>query len=218
MAIHLAKTAWAGAFAALALGFSGGVASAAPMLDFQIDYDASSVVLTETGGSGATVSAAIAESGLGPIFSLGAGESQSFDFLRFTPDCTGLRCNGLHEYDITATLVFEIPDQSVSSDGNAGAAVLFGGIIGGALFWDDVPITLTTSDGSMYTVDFEGGIDFFLGRSATTSASVSVDKIVAIAEPATLALFRSRADRSWPGGAATRDRAAIAPSSRLPVT
>ena len=77
----------------------------------------------------------------------------------------------------------------MSSGGDAGAIILAGSIAFGGLEWDDVPVTLTTGDGSMYTVDFEEGVTLFSGDAVTTTASVTVDKIIAVAEPATLGLL-----------------------------
>ncbi|MCG7520490.1 hypothetical protein [Ruegeria sp. Ofav3-42] len=149
-------------------------------MDFDIDLANSNVSLTQTGSGLACsftscgISASLAP-GLGGAFSLGEGDSSTFDFLQF--EGSGY---GGTTYDIVATLAFTQPAGGSTTSGGSGGALLINGYIaGGSLFWDSVPATTTLADGSMYTVDFQGGIALLAGNSITTSATVTADKIIA---------------------------------------
>lgn len=182
------------ALAAAALAAASSSATAAE-IDFTIDVGSSYVtLLDQTGGgincdwSNCGVTAALA-SGFGGSFSLGEGGTEVFDFITFGGD--GTTGNFVfpddRDFTIEAKLAFSSPSTSVLSGGSGGAFLLGGYIVAGSLYWDDVPVSVYLSDGSMVTVDFQGGHGILLEGDAdyTTWASVTVD---AIASPAAVPL------------------------------
>ena len=141
--------------------------------------DGSSVTLTDSGSglvcfiTNCGVSAALASGLDGMTFDLdNAGDMNSFDFLTFTGQGSGLTA-----FDITATLAFNPPSLSTTSGGSGGALLKRGTIIGGTLTWDDVPETYVLSDGSELSVVFAGCTFIFCGDDVTTSASVTLDSV-----------------------------------------
>lgn len=162
------------AAAVLSLG-----ASSAHAVTFTVDAANSSVSLTETfsgllcDATNCGVTAELSAGLGGTTFDLNnPGDSNSFDFLKFTG--TG---SGLVSYDVTATLAFSPPELSVTSGGSGGAFLIFGSIIGAALTWNNVPAVAVLADGTELNIDFEDGIGLFLGNSVTTSASVRLDEV-----------------------------------------
>jgi len=159
--------------AVVALGMAAPAAAAT--LTFDIDVAGSGVSLTETGSlcmSGPCGVNADLASGFGSSFTLAEGETATFDFLDFAGFGTGLAA-----YDAVATLAFSSPTAAVSSTGGGGVLNLGGSILAGILLWDTSPQTVTLSDGTMFTVAFEGGFGVLLGDNTVTSASVTLDKI-----------------------------------------
>lgn len=153
-------------------------AEATSAATFTIDGAGSSVSLEETGsgvGCGLTncgVTANLAAGLDGMTFDLtNPGETETFDFLTFTGDGSGLAT-----YDITANLAFVTPDVSATGSGTSGVALFYGSIAGGTLSWDSgVPAQVGFGDGGLATINFEGGTGIFLGDTATTAASVKLD-------------------------------------------
>ena len=80
---------------------------------------------------------------------------------------------GTVAYNVLATLAFSAPaGADTTGDGDAGALLIGGSIVGGFLTWNNLPKHITLGDGSKISVDFEGGIALLEGKSVTTSASV----------------------------------------------
>ena len=181
---------------AIALVFTvAGNASAIP-IDFDIAGDStsgdnpySSVTLDNisTWPSGWTSISADIVSGLdGESFFLDDGESYTFNFFTITVD--GL---GLGSADIEATLAFEKPSGlEVTGTGTGGWFTVFGLISGGRLTWDNMPQTVTLSDGSYFDVDFEDVLIAGLGNQTTVSATVTAHA-APVPEPATILLLGS---------------------------
>jgi hypothetical protein len=162
----------------------GGVASASPVINFDIDGPGSSVSTTGYPQLSANLVA-----GLGnEMFSLAQGESHSFDFFTISLDPC---CWTSGVYGIEATLAFDAPAGSGPAQGSGGgwASTFFGIISGGFLTWDSstLPDILTTANGSIFSVDFADGIDLSLGNSATVQATVTATSVVPI--PAALPLM-----------------------------
>ncbi|MEX2628964.1 MAG: PEP-CTERM sorting domain-containing protein [Tistlia sp.] len=170
-----------------------GAVQAAPMLDFVVDGANSSVTMTQSGGGLACL---LTSCGLevelapgldGHSFSLGNGDTETFDFLVFTAD--GSTAFFDRDFEITATLAFSEPTGAdTTGTGSGGAFLLNGFIIAGSLFWTNLPTVFELAQGSTIGVDFEDGITLLAGNSVTTTASVSGVNIV-VPEPATLALL-----------------------------
>lgn len=185
------KTFSLAVISASAIALSAGAASAAT-LNFEIDLANSSVTLTETGGGGLTcwITSCGIEASLAPgltsasPFALGEGETESFDFIKFSGDgTTGLTGRS---FEITATLAFTTPASSTTSGGSGTAYLLGGYITAGSLYWNDVPASIVLDDGSEITVNFAGGHGLLLDgkKTYTSGASVTVDSIAPIPLPA----------------------------------
>ena len=170
-----------------------GSASAIP-INFNIAGDSSSdddpyssVTLsnTSTWPSGWTSISADIVSGLdGVSFSLGDGESYTFDF--FTIEVEGL---GFGTADIAATLAFEDPSgYEVTGSGSGGWFTIYGLYSWGYLTWADMPQRLTLSDGNYFEVDFENIATIGLGNQTTVSATVTAHA-APVPEPSTVMLL-----------------------------
>jgi len=160
---------------AAVVAFGMALPAAAATLTFDIDTAGSGVSLTETGSFCLTSSCGVDGSlaaGFGSSFTLAEGESITFDFLTFDGVGTGAAM-----YNIDATLAFSSPTAAVSSGGAGGALSIGGSILAGLLLWDSSPQTVTLSDGTSFTVAFEGGIGILLGNSVSTSATVTLNSI-----------------------------------------
>lgn len=166
--------------AVVALGLAA--PASATTMTFDIDVANSGVSLTETGSlcligdCGVTASLA---SGFGSSFMLDEGETYTFDFTTFVAEDGA----GIAGYDISATLAFASPSATVAATGGGGALTFGGSILGGLLIWDSSPQTVTASDGTVFTVAFEGGFGILLGNSVTTTASVTLDSAAPVATP-----------------------------------
>ena len=168
-----------------------GSASAIP-INFDIagdntsdDDPYSSVTLDNISTYGWTsISAKIVDGLDGESFSLGDGESHTFDF--FTIQVEG---SGLGTADIEATLAFEEPSESaVTGTGSGGWFTIFGIISGGCLTWTDMPQTITLFDGDYFDVDFEDILIAGFGNTTTVSATVTAHA-APVPEPATILLL-----------------------------
>ena len=171
-----------GAIALAGILTSAGAAEAA--IQFTLDPTASSVTITDQSGGGVLcsitscgVEAALAP-GLGGSFAIDTGDVETFDFIAWT--ATGSTGLSPRTFDVTATLAFSEPTgATTTSGGGGGAFFLLGTITGGLLTWDDVPASLTLTDGSLIEVDFQGGVTILpLTATVVTSASVTGVNIV----------------------------------------
>jgi hypothetical protein len=164
-------------------------ASAAPMLNFDVDgAPGSSVSRTITGCDaflGACTLTATLASGLdAEVFSLEAGQSRSFDFFDVTVG-GGVFASGTAE--ITAKLAFDVPSGvSVVGEGEGSWVTILGFLNGGRLEWADMPKQVALSDGSTFEVTFTDVHEFGIGNTATVKAVV---KATHVPEPAALALL-----------------------------
>ena len=170
----------------VATAFAATLAAPASAALFVADVANSSVTVTETGGEGARVSAALAPGLKGTAFELeSAGDSETFDFIDFSVTCDGAPfCAGVRSYDISATLAFDPPQVAATGSGSGGALVLFGTIMGGYLFWDGVPQQVDIGGGGLATIDFEEGIALLGADNHTASARVTLDRLAAVPLPA----------------------------------
>jgi hypothetical protein len=83
-------------------------------------------------------------------FSLGQGESHTFDFFK-------IRVGGLGgaTVDVAATLGFDLLfGMSATGNGDGWYATLLGKVSGGSLVWNDLPTILTAPDGAQFSVVF----------------------------------------------------------------
>ena len=158
-------------------------ARAATMLDFQINPGATSVTIANQSGGGLVcafsncgVNVDIA-SGLPTSFSLGAGDTYSFDFITWTSDgSTGFSAR---QFSVNATVAFNLPLGAIASSSGNGAAFFISGVFtGGVLNWNNVPTSIALTDGSVISIDFEDGLKILpLIGSITTHASVTVESV-----------------------------------------
>jgi hypothetical protein len=159
-----------------------------------LNFDITNIDVTVTPGSGfclgCSVSATPTSTTIPITFSLGAGQSNTFQFVDF--DLHGL---GVGSATIDATLTFDSPiSGSVGSSGDADyfkIIVPFVGFIsGGSLTWNPVypnnPIT--TADGSTFSVSFQDLEGIQVGKHVADYVTITADS-VAVPEPATWALM-----------------------------
>jgi hypothetical protein len=155
-------------------------------ITFQPDLGASKVDISYDWSLGTQLTTTMAASPAS--FTLGDGQSSSpFDF--FTLSLLGC---GTGSADITATLKFAAPSASVTGEGDSLYAVArigrfyFGG---GALYWDEMPLTFNLADGSSFDVVFSDILAFGIGNSATVQATVTAHEAAPVPEPTTLFLL-----------------------------
>ncbi|WP_426960219.1 PEP-CTERM sorting domain-containing protein [Muricoccus radiodurans] len=181
------RTAAAALFSASAAVASGS-ASAAPVIQFDIDGAPASSATANVGAGvcvGCFVNTAISGSLDNQVFSLGQGQSETFNF--FTVTVGGFFAAAA--VNVSATLAFDLPTGiSVQGNGSGGFVTVFGVLSGGTLTWNDLPTSVLLSDGSAFSVDFSDIAAFGIGNSATVTATVTATT-VAVPEPASLALF-----------------------------
>ncbi|SHJ52065.1 VPLPA-CTERM protein sorting domain-containing protein [Roseomonas rosea] len=178
----------AGAFIATSLAAAGGPASAAPSLQFDIAGAPTSSVsanVTPVACLGCSVQTTLSAGLDSEVFSLEEGESRSFDF--FTIKVAGL---GVATATVAATLAFDLPTGlSVPGSGDGGYVTVLGVVSAGYLLWNNLPTTVILSDGSVLGIAFSDILSFGLGNSATVQATISALEVVAVPEPASLALL-----------------------------
>lgn len=100
------------------------------------------------------------------------GDSHTFDFLTFTSYGVGF----YDEFDITATLAFDVPTVS-DTVGNGDGGIFFslgGFVVGGTLDWSNLPTMVAFGNGGLLGIDFEGGTGLFLHSPVTTTATVTL--------------------------------------------
>ncbi len=182
------------AMAAVAASFAAAPA-AAKSIDFELDLAGSSASITDQGGGGfvCLITRCGIEAGLSsgfgaPLhFSLMQGETRAIDFIDF--DLDGTTGFFPRKFDIFATLALKTPSVSTSA-GGTGLAWFLGGSIdldagAGGLDWTSgVPNTVTLSNGSVVTIDFEEGARLFAGAPVTTRAFVTADYVAPVPLPA----------------------------------
>ncbi|MGC1304311.1 MAG: PEPxxWA-CTERM sorting domain-containing protein [Caulobacteraceae bacterium] len=175
------------AMAAAAI-FTASTASAASIV-FNIDPTLSNVSVSKDSGlclGNCNLSASLATP-FTPM-TIAQGDSQTFDFANFTISPRGI---GGETYDVSATLAFLTPDTgTASTGGSAKYFTAFGVVSGGVLSWSDPVQTLTTSDGSTFTVSFEDlkGVQF--GGHVQDDVTLTVDSVAAaVPEPASWGLM-----------------------------
>jgi hypothetical protein len=177
-----------GGVLAAALALSAGAASAAPSIDFDVagaPGSSASVNVSPVFCLGCSASTTLSGGLDSQVFSLEAGQSNTFDF--FTVVVGGL---GAALVDISATLAFDAPaGSSVTGNGTGGYVTIFGVVSAGGLTWNNLPASVTLANGSMFDVDFSDVTSFGIGNSATISATVTAVNVAAVPEPASIALL-----------------------------
>ena len=165
-----------------------GMVGAASAIPFNISGSNSEVALSNVVNYGANLSVALAST-LGGEFSLGAGESYTFDFFDLT--ISGF---GYAEAAVSATLAFNSPQVSATGTGS-GWGVTMGGIIsGGVLNWDDMPMIFELENGGYFEVYFEDIHEWGFGNSTTVSATITAHAgseaaAAPVPEPSTMLLM-----------------------------
>lgn len=172
----LKKFSLSGAVAGLvlSLGLAAAPRAEATTVDFTVDAANSWVQLTQVGEglvcwlSNCGVQADIALTD-GATYTLGTGDTATFDFLTFTGQGTG----GV-SYAIEAVLAFSNPLLDVVGEGIGSTLLLAGNITAGVLTWTSIMPTIYNypSGASEIAFSFEGGIELFGGSTVTTSASI----------------------------------------------
>lgn len=174
------------------------LALAAPMLNFDIDSDNSSVDSSGLSLCSDCTANFTLDGGLGnQIFSLAEGDSYTFDF--FGVEANG-PSSGLGTVGgfVTAIMAFESPDASPAQGTGIGGAAWawffgFGGAGGLTFELAGQPGTITAADSSMFDVSFStvgdtcSGIGCTLNQ--TVSATITALKVAEVSEPGTLALL-----------------------------
>jgi hypothetical protein len=181
---HAVKTGFSALSFGVALAALAVVPAQSATLDFQIDPILTVVEITNQSGGGLActftscgISAQIAPGLPTAGFQLGVGQTNSFDFITWTADgSTGFSAR---QFNVTATLAFNLPlGTSVSSGGNGAAFFISGIFTGGVLNWNNVPTSVALTDGSVISINFEDGLTILpLVGAITTHATVTVDFI-----------------------------------------
>jgi hypothetical protein len=174
----------------LIFGFVG--VAGATSIDFTISKSASSVSVAENGNGWiqATLTLPLADQ----TFSVVDGATKEIDFFDLT---VGGLTFGTPYTVVEATLAFTDPAITASGNGSGQFLTLFGLISGGTLQWDStsLPDTFTTVEGDVISVDFENGIAFGIGNTATVHAYITNDAAITnysaspVPEPATMLLL-----------------------------
>ena len=176
------RTALAGA-----LLLAAGSAAAAPVIDFDIAGAPTSSVtasVTPTACFGCSVSTTLNPALDAQVFALEAGQSQTFSFFDIR-----VRGVGAASVNVSATLGFDLPTgETASGTGTGGYLTLFGLVSAGTLTWTD-PAPVFLPDGSSFLVDFSDILAFGAGNRATVTATITAVDVVAVPEPASLAVF-----------------------------
>lgn len=161
----------------------GLTAQATPIMDFEPSKENSSVDLDWQLGGGMSVS--LSDSLGSQVYSLGEGDSATFDFFDiYISEWSGGIAN------IDASLAFTQPeDISGNGEGYLGWASLFGKVSGTGLVWTDQPGYLETSNGSLFSLSFNNLADWGKKHDYTVTATIKSKQINQVPEPGTLALL-----------------------------
>lgn len=122
-------------------------------------------------------------------FSLEVGESYTFRFADYVID----KGFGLGSASLTASLGFLDPAGSATTNGSASyfraGGIFTPGVFGGSLNWDMPSQSITAANGSAYTVSFQNLAGVAFGSHGGINATVTLDSVAAVPEPATWALM-----------------------------
>jgi hypothetical protein len=170
-----------------ALLLFAGSAAAAPVIDFDIAGAPTSSVtasVTPIACFGCSVSATLNPGLDAQVFSLETGQSKTFSFFDIR-----VRGAGAASVNLSATLGFDLPTGATATGSGVGAYLtLFGVVSAGTLTWADLaPVVLP--NGSSFLVDFSDIVAFGAGNKATVTATITALDIVAVPEPASLAVL-----------------------------
>lgn len=117
-------------------------------------------------------------------FSLGVGESRTFDFFDIT--LPGL---GIGQANVEATLGFLQPVGGSGSGVGSGSWKSLFFVSAGGLEWSNQPGLIELGDGSSFFLTFENLSGVQLGTTSTVHATVTARNLASVPEPATLALL-----------------------------
>jgi hypothetical protein len=119
-------------------------------------------------------------------FDLDAGDSYTFDFISLSLDGSGIG-----SFDIAATLAFDTPDMSSSSDGGGWWVTqnFWGTYTAGTLTWSDNTPDSFIINGDYITVDFLDLAGCAATQDFTITATVTNHGTAPVPEPATMLLF-----------------------------
>jgi hypothetical protein len=177
----------AAAFALVAcVGLVSGASAAT--LDFVIDRTNSSVTVNSLGIgqpcslSNCGITAVLADSLQdGDTYTIGTGDSATFDFLTFSG--TG---RGLAVYSVNAVLSFLSPTGVTGSGSGTGGMVMFAGFITqGSLNWSSATLSGALPGGSVVDFDLQG-LSMASGAKITTTATLKGVNIVPLPAGAVL--------------------------------
>ncbi len=120
------------------------------------------------------------------VFDLDAGQSYTFDFLSLS-----LNGNGLGTFDISASLVFEVPEIESSSEGGGWWLTKnwWGTYTFGSLSWSDNTPDHFIIGGDYVTIDFLDLAGCEPTQDFTITATVTNHGVAPVPEPATMLLF-----------------------------
>lgn len=181
------------------LGLLAGSAFASPVtfdvddssqtfVDFT-DIDTGIKILWWTFGENTTITAPLAnlsDTGL-PDFTLGDGESKTFDFFTFHVIGTGVGT-----FDLSANLSFITPDIDAGGEGSgAWGTISFRGksFSGGIFEWDNPLQTFTLTDGNKIQISMLDGFTIGCGSDAKVTATVTNLGGAPVPEPGVTMLF-----------------------------
>ena len=123
-------------------------------------------------------------------FTLGDGESYTFNFFDFNVDSEGFNFLAGGDFTVAATLAFLQPDEAdVTGTGSGVWGTLFGVISGGCLHWADMPNTFTLLDGNEISIDFADGMAITCGTTTVTATVKNNGGAAPVPEPSTLILL-----------------------------
>ena len=160
-------------------------ASAAPITEFETNYDGSNVEVTDIndGWSIGNLDLSLSNTLNSTKFSLEEGESKSFDFFDIRLPF------GKGSADINATLDFLTPEGASGSSQGDGwwKSVFF--VSKGGLTWDEQPGLIELDNGASFQLAFEDLAGIQLGNKSTVQATVTSVSAASVPEPGTLALL-----------------------------
>ena len=167
-----------------------GVAGAISV-QFDLAGSPNSLVSVTENGRGSIY--ATLDNGLGSQnFWLADGDTRQIDFFDLT--VAGLTLGT--PYTISAKLAFDLPQIAAAGSGSGEFVTIFGVLSGGTLQWDSSTLPDTFTIGKdVISVDFENGIAFGIGNTATVHAYITNDATTAnfaaspVPEPATMLLL-----------------------------
>ncbi|MBI4792732.1 MAG: PEP-CTERM sorting domain-containing protein [Deltaproteobacteria bacterium] len=172
----------------LVAGMTGMASATAINFDLAGSTGGSYVSVTDSAPL-ATLTANLASDLDDQIFTLNDGETRAVDFFTLTASGFAL----WPEYDITATLAFDLPEIDAAGSGGGHFFTIGGIISAGTLSWDPatLPDTFVDAFGNTISVDFEDGWTIGLGNTATVHAYITNQGggTAPVPEPATMLLM-----------------------------